>query len=97
MSYHIRNFFTMYLCIQVLNSMTPHEDFRLWLTAEPHQNFPLILLQSSLKVTYEVKSLLFSSINQWLHLYINVLFSPVFSGKYKRNKSSDFTYFVPYT
>eukprot|EP00118_Oscarella_pearsei_P021037 m.233847 g.233847 ORF g.233847 m.233847 type:complete len:1441 (+) comp40100_c0_seq20:9031-13353(+) len=36
-----------------LNSLEPSEAFRLWLTAEVHPNFPAILLQSSLKVTYE--------------------------------------------
>ncbi|CAL4059761.1 unnamed protein product, partial [Meganyctiphanes norvegica] len=36
-----------------LNSLDPHKDFRLWLTAEPHLKFSPILLQSSLKVTYE--------------------------------------------
>ena len=33
----------------------PHPDFRLWLTTEPHANFPTTLLRSCLKVTYEVK------------------------------------------
>ncbi|XP_065833043.1 cytoplasmic dynein 2 heavy chain 1-like isoform X2 [Oscarella lobularis] len=36
-----------------LNSLEPSESFRLWLTAEVHPKFPAILLQSSLKVTYE--------------------------------------------
>ncbi|XP_071951365.1 cytoplasmic dynein 2 heavy chain 1-like isoform X2 [Antedon mediterranea] len=36
-----------------LNSLVTHENFRLWLTAESHPKFPTILLQSSLKVTYE--------------------------------------------
>ena len=40
---------------QELNSLEPHENFRLWLTAESHPKFPTILLQSSLKVTYEVR------------------------------------------
>ncbi|VDD74961.1 unnamed protein product [Mesocestoides corti] len=31
----------------------PHPDFRLWLTTEPHSNFPSTLLQSCLKVAYE--------------------------------------------
>lgn len=30
-----------------------HENFRLWLTTEPHLKFSPILLQSSLKITYE--------------------------------------------
>lgn len=33
--------------------LTPHKSFRLWLTSEPHAKFPSILLQSSLKITYE--------------------------------------------
>lgn len=36
-----------------LNVLEKHKDFRLWLTTEPHRSFPPILLQSSLKVTYE--------------------------------------------
>ncbi len=28
-------------------------NFRLWLTAEPHDRFPTVLLQQSIKVTYE--------------------------------------------
>ncbi len=30
-----------------------HPNFRLWLTSEAHDNFPPILLQLSLKLTYE--------------------------------------------
>lgn len=44
--------------MQELNSLEPHENFRLWLTAETHPKFPTILLQTSLKVTYEVRGLL---------------------------------------
>uniref|UniRef100_A0A8C9YLX3 Dynein cytoplasmic 2 heavy chain 1 n=1 Tax=Sander lucioperca TaxID=283035 RepID=A0A8C9YLX3_SANLU len=36
-----------------LNVLHPKADFRLWLTAEVHPRFPPILLQSSLKITYE--------------------------------------------
>ncbi|CAM4781010.1 unnamed protein product [Rotaria magnacalcarata] len=36
-----------------LNALKPHKDFRLWLTSEVHTKFPTILLQSSIKVTYE--------------------------------------------
>ncbi|PNF38486.1 hypothetical protein B7P43_G03954, partial [Cryptotermes secundus] len=34
-------------------SLQPHENFRLWLTAEVHPKFSAILAQSCLKVTYE--------------------------------------------
>ncbi|KAA0702385.1 Cytoplasmic dynein 2 heavy chain 1 [Triplophysa tibetana] len=37
-----------------LNSIKPKAGFRIWLTAEVHVKFTPILLQSSLKVTYEV-------------------------------------------
>lgn len=36
-----------------LKLLTPDKRFRLWLTSEPHAKFPSILLQSSLKITYE--------------------------------------------
>ncbi|XP_070553238.1 cytoplasmic dynein 2 heavy chain 1-like isoform X2 [Ptychodera flava] len=52
-----------------LNSLEPHQDFRLWLTAEVHPKFPTILLQSSLKVTYEappgVKKNLLRTYESW--------------------------------
>ena len=37
----------------MINSIEPSDGFRLWMTAEPHVKFPTILLQSSLKVTFE--------------------------------------------
>lgn len=33
--------------------LKPNAKFRLWLTSEPHLKFPSILLQSSLKITFE--------------------------------------------
>ena len=36
-----------------LKIMKPNENFRLWLTTEAHNKFPAILLQSSLKISYE--------------------------------------------
>ncbi|XP_041357041.1 cytoplasmic dynein 2 heavy chain 1-like isoform X2 [Gigantopelta aegis] len=58
-----------------INMMKPHEDFRLWLTAEVHQKFPTILLQSSLKITYEappgVKRNLMRTFESWSPEYIS--------------------------
>ena len=34
----------------------PHPDFRLWLTTDPTPEFPIGILQRSLKVDYSVKS-----------------------------------------
>ena len=36
-----------------LKALKPHNNFRIWLTTEPHSKFPAILLQSSLKIAYE--------------------------------------------
>jgi dynein heavy chain 2 len=36
-----------------LSSLAPNPEFRLWLTSETHPGFPSILLQQSLKATYE--------------------------------------------
>ncbi|ESO93665.1 hypothetical protein LOTGIDRAFT_209197 [Lottia gigantea] len=58
-----------------LNSLKPHDDFRLWLTTEVHPRFPTILLQSSHKVTYEappgVKKNLLRSYETWTPEYIS--------------------------
>ena len=52
-----------------LKLVRPHKDFRLWLTTEPHPKFPSILLQTSLKITYEsppgVKKNLQRTYNSW--------------------------------
>lgn len=55
---------------KVLSSIDhPHEDFRLWLTSEQHDSFPSILLQQSLKVTYEappgIKKNLQRTLDSW--------------------------------
>jgi len=36
-----------------LKGLSPHANFRLWLTTEPHLKFPPILLETCHKVTYE--------------------------------------------
>ncbi|KAF1331353.1 Dynein heavy chain, partial [Globisporangium splendens] len=36
-----------------INILTPHHKFRLWLTTEPHDAFPLVLLEQSIKITFE--------------------------------------------
>jgi len=57
-----------------LNSIKPHENFRLWLTTESHPKFPAVLLQSSLKVTYEappgIKKNLARTYDSWSPEYI---------------------------
>jgi dynein heavy chain 2 len=38
---------------KVLKEIKPHKDFRLWFTSESHNGFPKMLLENSLKITYE--------------------------------------------
>jgi dynein heavy chain 2 len=57
-----------------LNSMQPHENFRLWLTTESHPKFSAILLKSSLKITYEappgIKKNMQRTYDSWAPEYI---------------------------
>ena len=55
--------------LQVIKSLNPHKDFRLWMTAEVHPKFPTILLQSSLKITFEV------CLARFFHLIHNCILS----------------------
>lgn len=52
-----------------LSSLEAHPDFRLWITSESHHHFPSILLQLSLKATYEsppgVKKNLQRTLESW--------------------------------
>ncbi|CAJ1446191.1 unnamed protein product [Effrenium voratum] len=52
-----------------LKNLTPHENFRCWLTTEAHAKFPTILLETSLKVTYEappgVKKNMLRTLESW--------------------------------
>ena len=41
------------LLLSVLETENVHETFRLWLTTEVHEKFPINLLQSSIKYTFE--------------------------------------------
>ena len=46
-------------------------DFRLWLTCEPHENFPLGLLQMAIKVTNEPPKGLKAGLHRTFHSIIN--------------------------
>jgi dynein heavy chain 2, cytosolic len=37
-----------------LKTLTAHQDFRLWLTCQPHANLPPVFLKTCLKIIYEV-------------------------------------------
>jgi len=37
----------------ILDMEAPHPDFRVWITTETHKDFPISLLQMSIKYTYE--------------------------------------------
>lgn len=39
---------------QKIQSLSPHQDFRLWLITEPHNTFSSVLTQTCLKISYEV-------------------------------------------
>lgn len=49
----------------------PHEDFRLWITCEPHNKFPLALLQKVIKVTNEPPKGLKAGLNKTFTTMIN--------------------------
>ena len=37
-----------------IQQLSPAKTFRLWLTAEPYEEFPSVLAESCLKIAYEV-------------------------------------------
>jgi dynein heavy chain len=36
-----------------VSNVTPHEEFRLWLSSSPHPDFPISILQGGIKMTTE--------------------------------------------
>lgn len=54
----------------------PHPDFRLWLTTDPTPEFPIGILQRSLKVDYSVKSAVI------MYHGLNCFGIDIFRGKY---------------
>lgn len=64
----------LYNLEKTLKAMELHPNFRLWLTTEEHPNFPPILLQSSLKITYEsppgIKQNLLRTYESWDEQFI---------------------------
>ena len=65
---HLMTFWVPILTKEI-QAGTPHKDFRLWLTAEPHPKFPSVLSESCLKITYEspqgIKRNLQTTLNSW--------------------------------
>lgn len=61
--------------------LTPNKNFRLWLTSEPHVKFPSILLQSSLKITYETPPGVKSNLQRTLQYVIPKQVDPSDGGK----------------
>ena len=59
----------------LISSMQP--NFRLWLTTEPHKDFPPILLQTSLKITFEsppgIKKNMQRTLTSWGREFVNGL------------------------
>lgn len=57
-----------------MKSIVPHENFRLCLTTEPHLEFPIVLLEQCVKVTYEappgIKRNLIRTYQQWSGSFI---------------------------
>ena len=66
---HLIRFSYVSFFLKELNALKPQKDFRLWLTSEVHPKFPTILLQSSIKITYEappgIKKNLLRTFENW--------------------------------
>ena len=65
---HLMTFWVPTLTKEI-QAVSPHKDFRLWLTAEAHPKFPSVLSESCLKITYEsppgIKRNLQTTLNSW--------------------------------
>mmetsp|Transcript_41826 Transcript_41826/g.82044 ORF Transcript_41826/g.82044 Transcript_41826/m.82044 type:complete len:4055 (+) Transcript_41826:307-12471(+) len=65
----------LYELEKILQMLKPQPSFRLWLTTEPHDNFPIILIQQSLKITYEsppgIKQNLLRTYENWEPSFIS--------------------------
>jgi len=65
------------------NMLEPHENFRLWLTSEPHDKFPALLLTQSLKITFQappgIKNNMMKTYTMWSPVFLRNL-SPFTSG-----------------
>eukprot|EP01137_Pigoraptor_chileana_P023423 Opistho-2@89673 len=71
--------------VENLRVNKPHKDFRLWLSSAPHPDFPISILQSSIKLTTEPPQGIKANLTR---LY-NLMTEPVFSkcsrpDKYKK-------------
>lgn len=39
--------------IETMQDGKAHQDFRLWLSSKPHQKFPITILQTAIKLSFE--------------------------------------------
>lgn len=66
-----------------INTLQPSDKFRLWLTAEVHQKFSAVLLQSSLKITYEVGLWWMFTYMKLCTLSISILVNVIFKNNWR--------------
>ncbi|XP_014244414.1 dynein heavy chain 2, axonemal isoform X2 [Cimex lectularius] len=71
--------------VEQLQNSDPHKDFRLWLSSSPHPDFPLSILQSSLKMTTEPPKGVKANMKRLYNLITDAQFSACKSqSKFKR-------------
>ena len=65
---HLMTFLVPQL-MQEVNNKEVHDEFRLWITSEAHPKFPSVLLESSLKISFEsppgIKRNIQTTVNSW--------------------------------